>query len=90
MGTNMVGSHSTTKKARVDTQGGTGIKNLEHRYTFYFIFKESFVIEQQIQFRVGFLSVASELRVQCPMVELEVKVWDTFRKYISFYGILHI
>ena len=35
---------------------------------------DSFVFKQQVLFRVDFLSVALDHRVQCPRVELGVKI----------------
>ena len=54
-------------------QDGTRSQNLGHiRFffliCFYFSFMESFVFEQQVLFRVDFLSVTLDQRVQCAMV----------------------
>ena len=37
-------------------------------FSFYFSFMKSFVFEQKVLFRVAFLSVTSDYRVQCPRV----------------------
>ena len=61
--------------------GGARDQNLGHlRYfflfffCFYFSFLESFVFEQKVLFRVDFLSVTADHRVQCPRVGLHVGV----------------
>ena len=59
-------------------QGGARGQNLEHLRTFfgcfYFSFMDSFVFKQQVLFRVDFLSVTFDHRVQCPRVGLGVKM----------------
>ena len=40
----------------------------------FFSFMDSFVFKQQVLFRVYFLSVALDHRVQCPRVGLGVKI----------------
>ena len=40
----------------------------------YFSFMDSFVFKQQVLFRVDFLSVTLDHRVQCPRVGLGVKI----------------
>ena len=57
-------------------------QNLGHLRTFFFFFfffalfsfMKSFVFEQKVLFRVYFLSVTSDYRVQYPRVELGVKI----------------
>ena len=43
-------------------------------FCFYFSFKELFVFEQKLLFRVDFLCVTLDHRVQCPRVGLWVKI----------------
>ena len=43
-------------------------------FDFFYFFMESFVFEQKVLFRVDFLSVTLEHRVQCPRVGLGVKI----------------
>ena len=45
-----------------------------HASALIFSFIDSFVIEQQVLFRVDFLSVTLDHRVQCPRVGLGVKI----------------
>ena len=40
----------------------------------FIMFMDSFVFKQQVLFRVDFLSVTLDHRVQCPMVWLGVKI----------------
>ena len=40
----------------------------------FFSFMDSFVFKQLVLFRVDFLSVTLDHRVQCPRVGLEVKI----------------
>ena len=40
----------------------------------FFSFMDSFVFKQQVLFRVDFLSVTLDYRVQCPRVGLGVKI----------------
>ena len=60
--------------------GGARGQNLGHlrffflHFCFYFSFMESFVFEQKVLFRVYFLSVTSDYKVQCPRVGLGVKI----------------
>ena len=58
-------------------QGGARGQNLEHLRIFFgcfsFSFMDSFVFKQVI-FRVDFLSVTLDHRVQCPRVGLGVKI----------------
>ena len=44
------------------------------RQLLFFSFMVSFVFKQQVLFRVDFLSVTLDLRVQCPRVGLGVKI----------------
>ena len=45
-----------------------------HATALIFSFMDSFVFKQQVLFRVDFLSVALDHRVQCPRVGLGVKI----------------
>ena len=45
-----------------------------HASTLIFSFMDSFVFKQQVLFRVDFLSVTLDRRVQCPRVGLGVKI----------------
>ena len=45
-----------------------------HMTALNFSFMDSFVFKQQVLFRVDFLSVTLEHRVQCPRVGLGVKI----------------
>ena len=45
-----------------------------HATALIFSLMDSFVFKQQILFRVDFLSVTLDHRVQCPRVGLEVKI----------------
>ena len=45
-----------------------------HASALIFSFMDSFVFKQQVLFRVDFLSVTLDHRVQCPRVELGVKI----------------
>ena len=45
-----------------------------HASALIFSFIDSFVFKQQVLFRVDFLSVTLDHRVQCPRVELGVKI----------------
>ena len=59
------------------SQGGARGQNLEHLiifFCFYFSFMDSFVFRQHVLFRVDFLSVTLDHRVQCPRVGLGVKI----------------
>ena len=52
-------------------------QNLEHLiiiFCFSFSFMDSFVFRQHVLFRVDFLSVTLDHRVQCPRVGLGVKI----------------
>ena len=54
---------------------GTRGQNLGHLFFFLlFSFMESFVFEQNVLFRVDFLSVTLDHRDQCPRVALGVKI----------------
>ena len=56
-------------------QGGAWGQNLGHLRNFFcFSFMKSLVFKQQVLFRVNFLSVTSDHRVQCPRMGLEVKM----------------
>ena len=59
------------------SQGSARGQNLEHLivfFFFYFSFIDSFVFRQHVLFRVDFLSVTLDHRVQCPRVGLGVKI----------------
>ena len=43
----------------------------------FFFLNEIIQFNQQVLFRIDFLSVTSDCRVQCPRVGLEVKIKDT-------------
>ena len=43
-------------------------------FSSYFSFMDSFIFKQQVIFRVDFLSVTLDHRVQCPRVGLGVKI----------------
>ena len=43
-------------------------------FGFYFSFMDSFVFRQHVLFRIDFLSVTLDHRVQCPRVGLGVKI----------------
>ena len=45
-----------------------------HASALIFFFMDSFVFKQQVLFRVDYLSVALDHRVQCPRVGLGVKI----------------
>ena len=45
-----------------------------HASAFIFSFMNSFVFKQQVLFRIDFLSVTLDHRVQCPRVGLGVKI----------------
>ena len=45
-----------------------------HASDLIFSFMDSFVVKQQVLFRVDFLSVTLDHRVQCPRVVLGVKI----------------
>ena len=45
-----------------------------HASALIFSFMDSFVFKQQVLFRVDFLSVTLDYRVQCPRVGLGVKI----------------
>ena len=59
-------------------QGGARGQNLEHLniilFCFYFYFMVSYVFRQRVLFRVDFLSVTLDHRVQFPRVGLGVKI----------------
>ena len=66
--------------------GGARGQNLEHLRIFFFFcfsFTDSFVFKQHILFRVAFLSVTLDHRVQCPKVGLGSKSWASFCFYFS-------
>ena len=50
----------------------------------YFFFN-GFVFKQQILFRVDFLSVTLDHRVQCPRVGLGVKIYDILKIFFFCY-----
>ena len=54
-------------------QGGARGQNLGHLFFFFFCFYFS-RMGSFILFRIDFLSVTSDCRVQCPRVGLEVKI----------------
>ena len=58
-------------------QGGARGQNLEHLliffFGFYFSFMDSFVF-RHVLFRIDFLSVTLDHRIQCPRVGLGVKI----------------
>ena len=59
------------------TQGGARGQNLEYLIYFFlllFSFMDSFVFRQHVLFRVDFLSLTFDHRVQCPRVGLGVKI----------------
>ena len=61
------------------SQGGARGQNLEHFiisffFCFSFSFMDSFVFRQHVLFRIDFLSVTLDHRVQCPRMGLGVKV----------------
>ena len=57
-------------------QGGARGHNLEHLifFCFYFAYMASFVFRQHVLFRVDFLSLTLDRRVQCPRVALGVQI----------------
>ena len=67
----MVCLHSTTSDSWVDGQSWARGPNLGHLWV---VFIESIVFEHYVVLRIDFLSVTSDLRVQCPRVLLEVKI----------------
>ena len=66
-------------------QGGARGQHLEHFriyiyiYIYIFSFMDSCVFKQQVLFRVDFLSVTLDHRVQCPRVGLGVKIQDILK-----------
>ena len=50
------------------------VKLRRHATALIFSFMDSFVFKQQVLFRVDFLSVTLDHRVQCPRVGLGVKI----------------
>ena len=54
------------------------------RQLLFFSFMDSFVFKQQVLFRVDFLSVTLDHRVQCPRVGLGVKILDILKKSFFF------
>ena len=50
-----------------------------HASALIFSFMDSFVFKQQVLFRVDFLSVTMDHRVQCPRVGLRVKIEDILK-----------
>ena len=57
-----------------------------HVTALIFSFMDSFVFKQQVLFRVDFLSVTLDHRVQCPRVGLGVKIYGILKK--SFFSLL--
>ena len=55
-----------------ELKGGARGQNLGH-----FFLNVIIQFKQQVLFWIGFLSVTSDCRVQCPCVELEVNILDT-------------
>ena len=49
---------------------------------------DSFVFKQQVLFRVDFLSVALDHRVQCPRVGLGVKIEDILKNHFFYFFFL--
>ena len=54
------------------------------RQLLFFSFMDSFVFKQQVLFRVDFLSVTLDHRVQCPRVGLGVKIYGILKKTFFF------
>ena len=59
-----------------------------HATALIFSFMDSFVFKHQVLFRVDFLSVTLDHRVQCPRVGLGVKIWDILKNHFFFGFIL--
>ena len=55
-----------------------------HVSALIFSFMDSFVFKQQVLFRVDFLSVTLDHRVQCPRVGLGVKIKDILKNHFFF------
>ena len=51
---------------------------------------DSFVFKQQVLFRVDFLSVALDHRVQCPRVGLGVKIEDILKNLFFFFAFIFL
>ena len=51
------------------------------RKLLFFSFMDSFVFKQQVLFRVDFLSVTLDHRVQCPRVGLRVQIEDILKNH---------
>ena len=51
---------------------------------FIFSFMDSFVFKQQVLFRVDFLSVTLDHRVQCPRVGQGVNILDILKNHFFF------
>ena len=58
-----------------------------HLTALIFSFMDSFVFKQQVLFRVDFLSVTLDHRVQCPRVGIGVKIQDILKNhfFLCFY-----
>ena len=55
-----------------------------HATALIFSFMDSFVFKQQVLFRVDFLSVTLDHRVQCPRVGQGVKILDILKNHFFF------
>ena len=55
-----------------------------HATALIFSFMDSFLFKHQVLFRVDFLSVTLDHRVQCPRVWLRVKIKDILKNH--FFG----
>ena len=55
-----------------------------HATALIFSFMDSFVFKQQVLFRVDFLCVTLDHRVQCPRVGQGVKILDILKKHYFF------
>ena len=51
---------------------------------------DSFVFKQQVLFRVDFLSVTLDHRVQCPRVGLGVKIYDILKNHFFFFAFIFL
>ena len=59
-----------------------------HATALIFSFMYSFVFKQQVLFRVDFLSVTLDHRVQCPRVWQGVKILDILKNHFLFFLLL--
>ena len=55
-----------------------------HATALIFSFMDSFLFKHQVLFRVDFLSVTLDHRVQCPRVWLGVKIKDILKNHFLF------